>query len=69
MTTFCFVLLLSIEGASLWFVEVNDTVCKISPRNGIDDADILGVHCEKRFAVFPFTAGMSLTKLSLVGNN
>jgi hypothetical protein len=27
------------------------------------------VHCEKRFVVFPSPAGMSLTKLSLAGNN
>jgi hypothetical protein len=27
------------------------------------------LHCEKRFAIFPSTAGMSLTKLSLGGNN
>jgi hypothetical protein len=27
------------------------------------------VHCKKRFVVFPPTAGMSLTKLSLDGNN
>jgi hypothetical protein len=26
-------------------------------------------HCEKRFAIFPSPAGMSLIKLSLVGNN
>ncbi len=28
-----------------------------------------GVHCEKRFPIFPSPAGMSLTKLSLDGNN
>jgi hypothetical protein len=27
------------------------------------------IHCEKRFAIFPSTAEMSLTKLSLGGNN
>jgi hypothetical protein len=27
------------------------------------------VHCQKRFAVFPSPAGMSLIKLSLAGNN
>ncbi len=27
------------------------------------------VHCKKRLAVFPSPAGMSLTKLSLAGNN
>ncbi len=27
------------------------------------------VHCQKRFAVFPSLAGMSLIKLSLAGNN
>jgi hypothetical protein len=31
--------------------------------------DILGMHCKKRFAIFPSPAGMSLTKLSLAGNN
>ncbi len=29
----------------------------------------LGVRCKKRFAIFPSPAGMSLTKLSLAGNN
>jgi hypothetical protein len=27
------------------------------------------VHCKKRLTIFPSTAGMPLTKLSLVGNN
>jgi hypothetical protein len=27
------------------------------------------VHCKKRLAIFPSPAGMSLTKLSLAGNN
>ncbi len=27
------------------------------------------IHCEKRLATFPSPAGMSLTKLSLAGNN
>jgi hypothetical protein len=27
------------------------------------------VHCKKRLSIFPSPAGMSLTKLSLVGNN
>jgi hypothetical protein len=27
------------------------------------------VHCKKRFVIFPSPAGMSLTKLSLAGNN
>jgi hypothetical protein len=27
------------------------------------------IHCKKRFAIFPSPAGMSLTKLSLDGNN
>ncbi len=27
------------------------------------------VHCKKRLAIFPPPAGMSLTKLSLAGNN
>ncbi len=32
--------------------------------------DILkGLHCKKRLATFPIPAGMSLTKLSLAGNN
>jgi hypothetical protein len=29
----------------------------------------IGLHCKKRLAVFPSPAGMSLTKLSLAGNN
>jgi hypothetical protein len=29
----------------------------------------LFLHCKKRFAIFPSPAGMSLTKLSLAGNN
>ncbi len=34
------------------------------------DLQIWGyLHCKKRLAVFPSPAGMSLTKLSLVGNN
>jgi hypothetical protein len=28
-----------------------------------------GVHCKKRLAIFPSPAGMSLTKISLAGNN
>ncbi len=28
-----------------------------------------GIHCKKRFAIFPSPAGMSLIKLSLDGNN
>jgi len=32
-----------------------------SPRNNL--------HCKKRLAVFPSPAGLSLTKLSLAGNN
>jgi hypothetical protein len=31
--------------------------------------DLKKVHCKKRFAIFPSPAGMSLTKLSLAGNN
>jgi hypothetical protein len=27
------------------------------------------LHCQKRFMIFPPPAGMSLTKLSLAGNN
>jgi hypothetical protein len=27
------------------------------------------LHCEKKFTIFPSPAGMSLTKLSLAGNN
>jgi hypothetical protein len=27
------------------------------------------IHCKKRFAIFPFPARKSLTKLSLAGNN
>jgi hypothetical protein len=27
------------------------------------------LHCKKRVAIFPSPAGMSLTKLSLAGNN
>jgi hypothetical protein len=27
------------------------------------------MHCKKRLLIFPFLAGMSLTKLSLAGNN
>jgi hypothetical protein len=27
------------------------------------------MHCKKRFVIFPFPAGMSLTKLCLGGNN
>jgi hypothetical protein len=27
------------------------------------------MHCKKRLAIFPSPAGMSLTKLSLAGNN
>jgi hypothetical protein len=38
-----------------------------------DDFSVQGwggwVHCEKGLAVFPSPAGMSLTKLSLGGNN
>jgi len=30
---------------------------------------LLNLHCKKRFAVFPSPARMSLTKLSLAGNN
>jgi hypothetical protein len=30
---------------------------------------ILTVYCKKRFAIFPSPVGMSLTKLSLDGNN
>jgi hypothetical protein len=33
--------------------------------NGI----FVAVHCEKRLAIFPSSAGKSLTKLSLAGNN
>ncbi len=29
----------------------------------------INVHCKKRLAIFPSPAGMSLTKLSMVGNN
>jgi hypothetical protein len=29
----------------------------------------IAVHCKKRLAIFPSPAGMSLTKLSLAGNN
>jgi hypothetical protein len=28
-----------------------------------------GLHCKKRLTIFPSPAGMSLTKLSLAGNN
>ena len=28
----------------------------------------MAIHCKKRLALFPFPAGMSLTKLSLAGN-
>ncbi len=31
--------------------------------------DIEAIHCKKRLAVFPSPAGMSLTKLSLAGDN
>jgi hypothetical protein len=31
--------------------------------------DTKDIHCKKRLAVFPSPAGMSLTKLSLAGNN
>ncbi len=30
---------------------------------------VLTIHCKKRFSIFPSPAGMSLTKLSLPGNN
>jgi hypothetical protein len=32
-------------------------------------ANLCTVHCKKRFAIFPSPAGMSLTKLSLAGDN
>ncbi len=32
-------------------------------------ADSFRLHCKKRLVVFPSPAGMSLTKLSLAGNN
>jgi hypothetical protein len=32
-------------------------------------SNIRNVHCKKRFAIFPTPAGISLTKLSLAGNN
>ncbi len=28
-----------------------------------------GLHCKKKWTIFPSPAGMSLTKLSLAGNN
>ncbi len=33
------------------------------------DSQVMSVHCKKKFAVFPSSAGMSLTELSLDGNN
>ncbi len=35
----------------------------------ISSLTICTLHCYKRFAIFPTPAGMSLTKLSMAGNN
>jgi hypothetical protein len=41
-----------------------DTV-PLKPPNGLQNT----VHCKKSLAIFPSPAGLSLTKLSLTGNN
>jgi hypothetical protein len=33
------------------------------------DKPFMSIHCKKSFTIFPSPAGMSLTKLSLAGNN
>jgi hypothetical protein len=38
-------------------------------RNKIIATKYIHIHCKKKFAIFPSPAGMSLTKLSLDGNN
>ncbi len=54
----------SIEITGGIFVDINVTKIK-----GISDSFLYGVHCERRFSIFPSPDGMSLTKLSLGGNN
>jgi hypothetical protein len=39
------------------------------PKKDAVHKDIESIHCKKRLACFPSLSGMSLTNLSLVGNN
>jgi hypothetical protein len=64
-------------GLSHLYAIINNTCTKSNPRDQCDEKSkrtplflpyIYTVHCKKRFAIFPSPAGMSLTKLSLVGN-
>jgi hypothetical protein len=48
-------------------------LCRLAEVTGrsvmINKADIGGLHCKKKVSNIPVPAGMSLTKLSLGGNN
>jgi hypothetical protein len=42
---------------------------KLFPFGKLSKAKPAAQHCKKRFAIFPSPAGMSITELSLAGNN
>jgi hypothetical protein len=50
------------------YINYPEEVCSMRSSNA-NPLPSVRTHCKKRFAVFPFPDLMSLTKLSLAGNN
>ncbi len=62
------------QEAKWWMVDMasllgNSSWCWLLANKALGNSSDCGIHCIKGLAVFPSPAGMSLTKLSLMGNN